>query len=128
MHKDKYRSRELGSECLMTVIHLFSNCLPSYLSAVGALEPPCLLAAEPDLFRLPFLESLNDLAVDHYTSHFQSSLMNTHSLALQLCWCECSLKGFKYCWLEPVSLMFGHVTVSFFLGSKEIKQSLQISE
>ena len=78
MHKDKYRSRELGSECLMTVIHLFSNCLPSYLSAVGALVPPCLLAAEPDLFRLPFLTSLNDLAVDHHTFHFQSS--RKHSL------------------------------------------------
>lgn len=100
MHKDKYRSRELGSECLMMVIHPFSNCLPSYLPAVGALVPPCLLAAEPDLFRLPFLASLNDLAVDHHTSHFQSSLINTHSLALQLCWCESLLKGFRYCWQD----------------------------
>lgn len=57
MHTGKYKSRELGSQCLLTVIHLFSNCLTSYLSDVGALEPPCLLV-EPDLFRLPVLHRL----------------------------------------------------------------------
>lgn len=130
MYKVKYRSWELGSKCLMMVIHPFSTCLPENLSDVGTLEPPCLLE-ESDLFRFSAnLASPNNLAIDRHTFNFQSNLINIHSLL----WKHVSvifIKTESRYWQmkEPVLLIFDNVATHFILSMyKWINQGLKIME